>query len=111
MEEAYGPGDCASGDYAVLSVADTGHGMSEEVKARLFEPFFTTKAVGQGTGLGLATVFGIVQQHRGTLAVYSEPGKGSTFRVYLPLDPSVVANVTPLVEVAAQGGEERHAAP
>jgi len=106
-DSCIGPGDCASGDYAVLSVADTGHGMSEEVKARLFEPFFTTKAVGQGTGLGLATVFGIVQQHRGTLAVYSEPGKGSTFRVYLPLDPSVVANVTPLVEVAAQGGEER----
>jgi CheY-like chemotaxis protein len=72
------------GEYVVLSVTDTGVGMSEEVQARVFEPFFTTKAPGVGSGLGLATVRGIVFQHQGDLALVSQVGVGSTFRVYLP---------------------------
>jgi len=95
------------GEFVCLSAGDTGCGIAPENLRRIFEPFFTTKAVGKGTGLGLATVYGIVNQHQGWIEVESEVDCGTTFRVYLPLcEDAVVQVAEPSLECPVRGGKE-----
>jgi signal transduction histidine kinase/ActR/RegA family two-component response regulator len=98
--------ECVLGDYVMLTVSDTGHGMDARTRAHLFEPFFTTKELGKGTGLGLATVFGIVKQNHGQIDVSSKTGQGTSFRIYLPRAEAAAPETEPITIKQTLGGTE-----
>jgi CheY-like chemotaxis protein len=98
------PYEITPGPYSCVSITDTGSGMTDEVKKRLFEPFFTTKKPGQGTGMGLASVYGAVRNHRGAISILSEVGRGTTVRIYLPLAPGASEPEQAIAEAAPVQG-------
>lgn len=96
----------SAGQYALLSVTDSGKGMDEQTRQQIFEPFFTTKDIGKGTGLGMSVVYGIVKQHKGYITVYSELGKGTTFKIYLPVAVEGAQAEPELTSESVVGGSE-----